>query len=253
MVLRNAAHSEFPLIKDSLIVLEAVRYMLPYSKFMCLTVLKKVCLPKSAKLFLALILIFVGASAGQAQFSSIALSGRVSGFVGIAAAQNAQVLGGEASIVPTANGHTLAISLNGSGSQPTEIRVPVQIRSNIGYTLSASAKLNGVSQSRLLVTSARSTGRFAAPDVIEALHIGDLFDARADAGMFQLAGINSASLDLSSPVTLLSGSRVSLAGTLSSPDNALEVIINFIVTPPRGSQRWSADLLLSVAPQAASL
>lgn len=227
--------------------------MLPYSKLMFSTVLKKAYLPKSANLFLALILIFVGASAGQAQSNSIALSGRVSGFVGIASVQNAQVLGGEASIVPTNNGHTLAVSLNGSGSQPTEIRVPVQIRSNVGYTLAASAKLNGASHSQLLVTSARSTGRFAAIDVVEALHIGDLFDARTNTGMFQLAGINSASLDLSSPVTLLSGSRVSLAGTLSSPDNALEVIINFIVTPPRGSQRWSADLLLSVAPQSASL
>jgi hypothetical protein len=52
-------------------------------------------------------------------------------------------------------------------------------------------------------------------------------------------------LNLSAPLSILSGPRISLAGTLNSADNALEVIILIIVKPDTGATSWLMSLNLS--------
>jgi hypothetical protein len=209
-------------------------------------------------LYFALMLILTLSVFGKAQsvaHGSVALSGRVSGFVAITTAPNAQAeLGSDAAIISdSSNGQNISLSLKGTGGKATEIRVPVLIRSNVGYALAASAKLDGAMNSRWLVRNARSTGRFAAPDALAALRIADLFDARANAERFQFTNLNPATLNSSAPIELLSGTRISLAGTVASPDNALAITISFIVEPPPDTKEWTANLLLSVEPRTTAL
>jgi hypothetical protein len=52
---------------------------------------------------------------------------------------------------------------------------------------------------------------------------------------------------LATPSTFLRGSRVSLAGTLDSPENAVEITLLMTVIPESNGD-WSLQLKLSAAP-----
>jgi len=55
-------------------------------------------------------------------------------------------------------------------------------------------------------------------------------------------------LNLSSSFSILSGLRVSLAGTLSSMDNALEVTVLIAAKPAAGADDWTLHLILTASP-----
>ena len=180
----------------------------------------------------------------KAQSAAVKLTAQVSGTVAISVAPDAQVAGGVRMTSSSAGQRTVAVSLTGSGNAPTEIRIPIYIRSNVGYALSASMKTGGTTLSKFLVISTQATGRFVVADALENLNIAETFDGRSG-GEVQFAGVSLAALDMSSPVTLLSGSRISRAGLLSSPDNAVEVMLAVTIKPSAGAAHWSAELILS--------
>jgi hypothetical protein len=126
----------------------------------------------------------------------------------------------------------------------------VQIRSNVSYLLAASATSSGTNSLRgLYVTGARATGRFVSVDAVAAINVAAPFNGMTIAGRAQNASQNG--LSYSSPAMLLTGPRISTAGTFNSPHNAVEVLVLAEIEPPAESTSQSLELIISAAPQSA--
>lgn len=139
--------------------------------------------------------------------------------------------------------NTLRVLLSGRSSEATVIRVPLLVRSNTGYRISARIESQSVMIDHLLVSDVRSTGRFVAPEAIKLTVAQQHDQATAEADMVQVA--EQLPLDLSKNLLLWSGPRISLAGSLSSPDNALEVFLLIGVTPEKQAGGWQLSLTFS--------
>lgn len=137
---------------------------------------------------------------------------------------------------------SLTLTLSGSANDVVSIRVPILIRSNTGYKISGLVQPQAAALANFVVLDAYPTGRFVAADGFANLHVAPELDSRNKNGMVQIASVH---LNHSSPLTILSGPRVSLAGTLNSADNALEVILLIVVKPDVDADGWSLRLTLS--------
>jgi hypothetical protein len=136
----------------------------------------------------------------------------------------------------------LTLTLSGSGPDVVAVRVPILIRSNIGYVISTLVQSQAVTSANFAVLDACPTGRFVAPDAIANVNVARELDSRTMNGTIQTATLP---LNLSSPLAILSGPRVSLAGTLNSADNAVEVTLLITVKPDAGADSWLLRLTLS--------
>jgi hypothetical protein len=136
----------------------------------------------------------------------------------------------------------LTLTLSGSATDVATVRVPILIRSNTGYAISARVQSRAATLANFAVLDARPIGRFVAPDAFANLNVARELDGRAANGTVETA---SWPLNLSSPLAILSGPRISLAGTLNSPDNALEVTLLITVKPDAGADSWLLRLTLS--------
>ena len=137
---------------------------------------------------------------------------------------------------------SLALTLSGSANDLVTVRVPILIRSNTGYQISGMVQSKDATLGNFAVVDAHPTGRFVSATGVANVNVAPELDGRNKNGMMPVAFIP---LNLSSPLTILSGPRVSLAGTLSSADNALEVIILIVVKPDAGANGWFLRLILS--------
>jgi hypothetical protein len=104
------------------------------------------------------------------------------------------------------SGNTVRMTVSGNGAGFSVIRVPLLVRSNTSFKIlgrfeSTTAELNQVS-----VVDVRATGRLVSTEAIDNLEIPAEFDA-------------------SNPFLVVSGPRVSLGGTLVSPNNALRLTL----------------------------
>lgn len=143
---------------------------------------------------------------------------------------------------------SLTLTLSGSATDVVEVRVPILIRSNSSYNISALVRSQAATLASFVVLDARPIGRFVATDALTNLNVARELDRRATNGKGQTTAANSLPLDLSAPLTILIGPRVSLAGTLNSADNALEVIILIAVKPDAGATGWLTTVSLSGSP-----
>jgi hypothetical protein len=199
-------------------------------------------------LFLILTLCLSGAARAQSGGSSIKISGGVSETVALSLPQEAGASGDSVRVASNCSpGGTLAVTLSGDARGLTEVRVPLQIRSNTGYRLSVAAKDSGANLLSLLVVDARPTGKLVSADAVEALGVSGMFDGRGG-GEKRVAGGGRGGTNLYPSMELLSGPRVSLGGTLESPQNAVEVTLSLTVEPRANSQSWTLDLLFSASP-----
>jgi len=100
------------------------------------------------------------------------------------------------------------------------LRLPLLVRSNTGFKISATFASKTAVLSELSVEDARATGTLVSPQVVDALHFNPQLDP-----------------DLSQPLLVLSGPRISIGGTLHSPNNALEITVLIRLKPglPRES------------------
>jgi hypothetical protein len=94
------------------------------------------------------------------------------------------------------------------------IRVPLLVRSNTGFKISAIFESKTAVLNELSVVDVRVTGTLVSPQVVNALHVNPQLD-----------------LTTSQPLLVVSGPRVSFGGTLHSPDNALEITVLTRLTP----------------------
>lgn len=137
---------------------------------------------------------------------------------------------------------TLTLTLSGSAAAVVAVRVPILIRSNIGYKISALVQSEAATLTNFAVLDVRPTGRFVATDAVASLNVARELDDRTMNGTVRTASLP---LSLSSSFPILSGPRVSLAGTLDSADNALEVTILITVKPDAGANSWLLRLTLA--------
>jgi hypothetical protein len=173
--------------------------------------------------------------------SSIGMKGSVSQVVVLSVSPSAMHENIQAETV--AEGNSLRVLLSGNSHGSEEIRVPLLLRSNTGYSISARVESQSVIVNQLSVTDVRGTGRFVAPEAINVTH--DPLSSKPSMA-------SNSPLDLSKNFSLFSGPRISLAGTLNSPDNALELFIVIKVTPIKQAGSWQLTLTLSSTPNGES-
>jgi hypothetical protein len=193
-----------------------------------------------------LTLLLAADAIGQSNSASITVNGHVSEAVFISIAPTAQLSGDKLQLTySNPDSHSLRLLITTSESDLRRISIPVQLRSNVPYTLSASSNMSGATLRRLCIANARATGRFVAADALNAVN-----RATCDAATtgLQPRAVKKGALAFSSPSALMMGPRISLAGTFDAPFNALEATLLIEVEPQEGLEQGSVELILSAAP-----
>jgi len=178
----------------------------------------------SRRLFTLIAALFVVPVMVEAQTGRVTLQGRVSETVAVSVPDsrpgNVEVLN---------SGNTVRLTLSGSDA---EVRVPLLVRSNTRFKVSAVFESQTVALSQLSVIDAIPTGALTASNAVNALAIAPQFQP----------------FDLSHPALVFSGPRVSLGGTLQSLNNALQVTL-LIRVQPQPDRDWLAHLTLVATPE----
>jgi len=120
------------------------------------------------------------------------------------------------------------VNLTLSGAEPV-IRVPLLVRSNTSFKISAIFETKTAMLSELSVEDVRATGSLVSPQVVNAVRVNPHLDP-----------------ELSQPLLVLTGPRVSLGGTLNSPNNALEITV--LIRWTQGLPREPIHLMLAATP-----
>lgn len=159
--------------------------------------------------------VLVFACAGV-EAQTVTLGGRVSETVALSVAPT--FTGGNMNVV-SSGGNTVRITLSGADAESPVIRVPLQVRSNSGFKISAVFESQTAELDQLSVTDVQATGNLVSPHVVNALQKSEAVER-----------------DTSQPLLVLTGPRVSTGGTLKSPNNALQVtvLIRLKSQPPGG-------------------
>ena len=161
--------------------------------------------------------------AGVAAQAGVTMKANVSETVTLSVAPNFTDGDVHASVV--SSGSTVRITLSSTDARGSVIRVPLLVRSNSGFKISATVDSN---ISQLSITDVRASGTLVSPAAISSLSVPRQFDLR---GSTENASLWSNLLDDARPVLLASGPRVSLGGTLDSPNNALQITVLIRMNP----------------------
>ena len=171
----------------------------------------------------------------EAQTGGVIIKSTVSEVVALSVLPNSTHSDVETSLVST--GSTVRITVSGANADTPVIRVPLLVRSNSSFKISAAVESNTAEVIQLSVVDARATGTLVSPNAVSELNVPRQFDVR---------GLDSASsvenlLDTSRPVLVASGPRVSRGGTLTSPNNALQLTL-LIRLKPQPARGWLVHL-----------
>lgn len=196
---------------------------------------------------LALTILLAAQASGQSTSASVNVSGHVSEAVFLSIAPGAQLSGAPLPFAYTnLDKQTVRLSIDASVSGAGgRISIPLQLRSNVGYTLSASANLSGTMVRGLCVGSVKATGRHVAGGAVNDAKTAACTDATASV---QTRNATRSAPRFASAATLLQGQSISLSGTSASPFNALEVLLLLEVEPQNGKPQGRIELLLSASP-----
>ena len=115
------------------------------------------------------------------------------------------------------------ITLSGDDAQSSVIRVPLLVRSNSSFKISAVFESQTAELSELSVVDVHATGSLVSPQVVNTV------DTRREGDV------------------VLRGPRISLGGTLNSPNNALQVTL-LIRVKPQTVSGWMGHLKLVGSP-----
>ena len=182
-----------------------------------------------------LVVVLLLAPAGvEAQTGGVTIKTTVSEVVALSVLPNSTPGDVETSLVST--GNTVRITLSGADADARVIRVPLLVRSNSSFKISAAVESNAAEVTQLSVVDARATGTLVSLDAITELNVPRQFDVRR---LETLSVPNL--LDPSRPVLVASGPRVSRGGTLNSPNNALQLTL-LIRLKPEQTRGWSVHL-----------
>ena len=168
---------------------------------------------------LTLVAVGVLVPAGVKAQSSVTMKGTVSEVVTLSVSPHTAP---DVDMQVVSSGSTVRITV--SGAKSPVIRVPLLVRSNTSFKISALFESKTAVLSQISVNDVRATGRLVSSQIVNDLHVKPLLDP-----------------DTSQPLPVLSGPRVSLGGTLNSPNNALQITI-LVRLSPSSSQQWTAQL-----------
>jgi hypothetical protein len=184
---------------------------------------------KCNPLFTLIAVVFLVPAGVKAQTGRVAMQANVSEIVALSVVPNFTNGNVNADVVST--GNMVRITLTSANSKAPVIRVPLLVRSNSSFKISATVESTTASLSHLSITDVRATGTLVSPTVISELNVPEQFDGR---------NFNEPN-DETQPMIVVSGPRVSLGGTLASPNNALQITV-FIRLKPQPVHGWSAHL-----------
>jgi|ERR1041385_179612 hypothetical protein len=166
--------------------------------------------PRYRYIFTLLAVLFVAPASVAAQ-GSVTLAGRVSETVTLSVAPSFNQ-----AHVDVLSSNTVRLTLPGDD---VVIRVPLLVRSNTSFKISAVFESTTAKLAQLSVTDVHPTGALVSRQAVNSFH-----DRK----------------DVSRPSLEITGPRVSLGGTLQSPNNALEITVLIRLSPqtPPGSQAY---------------
>ncbi|HYV11421.1 MAG TPA: hypothetical protein VE980_11020 [Pyrinomonadaceae bacterium] len=167
---------------------------------------------------LTLIAFGVLVPAGVKAQSSVTMKATVSEAVTLSAPNNMNVV--------SRGGNAVEITLAGDDQI---VRVPLLVRSNTSFKISAIFESRTAVLSEISVEDVRATGSLVSPQVVNAVRVNPHLDP-----------------ELSQPLLVLTGPRVSLGGTLNSPNNALEITV--LIRWTQGLPREPIHLTLAATP-----
>ena len=162
---------------------------------------------KCGPIFTLLAVVFLAPSGAEAQTGRVTMQARVGEAVALSAAPNAHG-NDDAEVLST--GNTVRVTLSG---KDTVIRLPLLVRSNSSFKLTATVESTTASLAQLSITDVRATGALVSPAAVNALDISEDVDLEAH------------------NFVLVSGPRVSLGGTLATPNNALQITVLIRLKP----------------------
>lgn len=175
---------------------------------------------------LAAVVLLLPASA-EAQTGRVTLQARVSETVALSVLPNFAHGNVDAEVVST--GNTVRITLTSTAGEAPVIRVPLLVRSNSSFKISAAVESTTAPLAQLSIADVRATGTLVSPAAINGLNITEDVDLEAR------------------DFTLVSGPRVSIGGTLTSPNNALQITV-LIRLKPQPAQGSLVHLTFSAGP-----
>lgn len=146
--------------------------------------------------------------ASVAAQSSVALRATVSEVVALSVAADSNFA------VVSSGGSTVRITLPVDDATEQVVRVPLLVRSNTSFKILTNLESTAVQPSEMSVTDVHATGNWVSPNVVNAVEVRG---------------------------KVITGPRVSLGGTLASPNNALQitVVIHLPPQPNRGQVHLS--------------
>ena len=184
-----------------------------------------------------LVVVLLSVAAGvKAQTGGVTMQGRVSEVVALSVLPNSIPSDVATSVMST--GNTVRITLSGTPAEASVIRVPLLVRSNSSFKISAAVESNTAEVTQLSVVDVRAAGTLVSPHAISELAVPRQFDVR---GLVESSSSLPNLLNLSRPVLVASGPRVSRGGTLVSPNNALEITL-LIRLQSQPAPGWSIHL-----------
>jgi hypothetical protein len=154
-----------------------------------------------------------------AQNAGVVLHGGVSETVALSVPRILPANTIKTDVVSTGNRVDLTFS---SADKDGVIRFPLLVRSNSGFKITALLESESAVVTQVAITSVQPTGPLVSGQAVPDINLAKQFDARdSEAKVFA----DSVGLKPSEPLVVLSGPRISLGGTLTSPGNALEIVL----------------------------
>ena len=171
---------------------------------------------------IAAVVVFLACASVEAQ-TSVTLKATVSETVALSAPAFT-----DGNVV--SDGNTVRITVSGSKAESPVIHVPLLVRSNTDFKISAIFESQTAVLEQLSVADVHATGSLVSRQIVNSLEVTRKVDK-----------------DASGPWLVLSGPRISLGGTLTSPNNALKVTLLIRLKPPVATD-WTVHLTLVGTP-----
>ena len=140
------------------------------------------------------------------------------------------------------SGNSLRLTLTSGDDEAPIILVPLLVRSNTGFRISALFESDNATLAQLSVIDVHPTGKLASSRV-NLVTLTPRFDLQDLDKVSRTAPVS-----VSQPALILSGPRISLGGTLESPNNALQLTL-LIRLQPHEPRSWVVHLTFVATPE----
>lgn len=158
---------------------------------------------------IAAVVVFLVCASVEAQ-TSVTLKATVSETIALSVAPTFS----HGNVAVVSSGNTVRLTITGTDAESPVIRVPLLVRSNTSFKISAVVESQTAGLEQLSVADVHATGNLVTPQIVNNLDIK-----------------REGKTDTSRPLLVLSGPRISRGGTLASPDNALNVTLLIRLKP----------------------